>query len=120
MDQQIRPILTSQMRCPSRRSAVRVASSEVDDLYSTTGGDGEMFDVAAVGRDDCGTPANGRLDHRGVDRTDDIGQRSTQSSCALGRISRQRFDLATIEQPGQTGLTPPTPCLDDATGRNDR
>jgi hypothetical protein len=73
------------------------ALSDVDDLNSTPGGNGELFDVIAVGRHDGGAAAHGCLDHRGVDWTDDVGKRPAQCAGAPGRLSRQSFDLATIK-----------------------
>lgn len=42
--------------------------------------------------------ANGRLSHRGVDRTDGISMRSTKRSGALGRLSRWNCRAAGARQ----------------------
>jgi hypothetical protein len=114
------PTITWRSALATSAHTGRSAPSDVDDLDSTPGGSGELLDITAVGRDHYRATTNGRLDHRRVDRTDGIGNRSTKHPSALGMISGERFDLAAIEEPGQVGLTTPTPRLDNTTSRHDR
>ncbi len=53
------PAQVVQRKASKRAERQRFAASDVDDLNSTTGGTGELLDVTAVGRDDCGAAAYG-------------------------------------------------------------
>ena len=96
------------------------APSDVDQLESATGCGRELFDVGTVGGDDGSPPADARFGHSRIDRTDRVRQRPTKRAGTSGVLGRECFDLASIEQARQAGLSTTAPGLDDASGWHHR